>query len=206
MKRVAITGGMESCINPGIHVMNSWLHNYFKEKYEVIQLSRATGYDFYKNYDDILNIGKTCDIFVNSACVADFQIKLLEDLYGHVPNLICLGSVAGEFHEAPQTYKHHPTYPLVKFKLRERCKFIALETMSNKTNLLHLNITETEDLHYGVEGLQKNQLAHILDFWIENPYIRGMDLKFFIGKAFNEGTKKEKVAKILAYYKNKKND
>jgi hypothetical protein len=206
MKRVAITGGKESGINPGIHVLNSWLHEYFKEKYEIIQLSRATGYDFYKNYDDIVNIGKTCDIFVNSACVEDFQIKLLEDLYDKVPNLICLGSVAGDFHEAPQSYENHVTYPQVKFNLMERCKFIPLERMSSKTNLLYLNITETEDLNYGVEGLQKNQLTKILDFWIENPYVKRIDLKFFIGEMFKTHGKRKKIDKVLAYYKNKKND
>lgn len=201
--RVVITGGRESGINPGVHVLNSWLHDYFNEAHEVIQLSRSTGYDLDEKYNEIVEIATTADIFVNSACVKDYQIKLLEDVYGKVPYLICLGSIAGDFCGAPQSYPNHPNYPEVKHKLKERCKWIPLENQQAQTNLLHLNITETEDEKYNIKGLRKKELYNVLDFWLANPYVANIDLKFWTESYYKEH-KQKKVQGILDWYNDKR--
>jgi len=202
--KVVITGGRQSGINPGIHVLNSWLHDYFKD-FDLVQLSRETGYDFDKNYDECVEIARTADIFVNSACVKDYQIKFLEDVYGHVPYIICLGSIAGDFKDAPQSYPNHPNYAEVKDKLKQRCKWIALERIDDslKTNLVHLNITETEDKNFNVVGLVKHDLYKILDFWIENPIMQNIDMKFYT-ESYHKEQKRNKVKKIVDYYNDKR--
>ena len=91
----------------------------------------------------------------------------------------CVEYFAGDMYPAPQNYPNHPNYPEVKHKLKERCKWIQLEQQDATTNLLHLNITETEDHKYNVKGLRQPQLFKILDFWFDNPYIANMDLKFW---------------------------
>ena len=81
--KVVITGSKKSCIKPGIHKMNHWLHEYFSQ-FDLVQISRATGYDFDTDYDKAVEVARTADIFVNSACVKDYQVKFLNDVYGHV--------------------------------------------------------------------------------------------------------------------------
>ena len=73
--RVVITGSKKSN-TPG-HVMNGWMHDYF-EGHEIITISKSNGYDFYTDYDRILEVAKTADIFVNSAAVDKFQIKFFK--------------------------------------------------------------------------------------------------------------------------------
>jgi|TARA_B100001094_G_scaffold40088_1_gene34685 hypothetical protein len=201
--KVVIIGGKESGIAPGIHNMNNWLHEYFAQ-YDLVQLSRVTGYDLDTKYDEIVEIARTADIFINSACVKDYQIKLLDDVYGHVPFLICLGSIAGDMYPAPQNYPNHPNYPEVKHKLKERCKWIQLEKQDATTNLLHLNVTETEDHKYNVKGLQQPQLFKILDFWFDNPYIANMDLKFWT-ESYVKEYKQKKIKGIIDYFNNQRN-
>jgi methyl coenzyme M reductase subunit C-like uncharacterized protein (methanogenesis marker protein 7) len=196
--KIVITGGKKSIIKPGHHVMQEWLHDYFS-KHEVIQLSRETGYDLDKQYDEIVKIAQSADVFVNSACVKDYQIKLLEDVYSYVPYLICVGSIAGDFHEAPQKYENHSNYAEVKHRLKERCKWLPLETLDTKTKLLHLNITETVDPNYDVAGLKQIELNDILDFWFKNPIMSNIDFKFFTESYHYEG-KKEKIKKVVEYY------
>lgn len=202
--KVVITGGRDSGIKPGVHTMNSWLHDYFNEGNEVIQLSRETGYDFDKDYDKCVEIARTADIFVNSACVNDYQIRFLNDVYGYVPYLLTIGSIAGEFLEVQQGYDNHPNYVEVKNKLKQRCKWIQLEQMDNQTTkLLHLNITETCDPKYNVIGLEKTDLNKVLDFWFENPIMSNIDMRFFT-ESYHKEYKRNKVQRIIDHYNDKR--
>ncbi len=199
--KVVITGSKKSCIKPGIHKMNHWLHEYFSQ-FDLVQISRATGYDFDTDYDKAVEVARTADIFVNSACVKDYQVKFLNDVYGHVPTMICLGSIAGDMFGAPQKYDNHPNYPEVKHELKERCKWIQLEKQDAKTNLLHLNITETKEVEWNTEGLDKDQLFNTLDFWLNNQYISNIGYKFW---SENYGEQKlAKVKGIVDYFKQRK--
>lgn len=188
--KVVITGGGHS-LNES-HVLGKWFVQMFDGS---IQLSRSTGYDFYKNYNEIVEVAKTADLFINCSCIDNFQIKLLEDVYGHVPYMIVVGSVSGDFHKAL-----NDNYAKIKYDLKNKCKMIPLEKKSNATNLLHLTITEVEDLRNQKDGVNKDQLKDLINYWLKNPIMSNIDLKFFIGEHFLSGEKLKKINRVLETY------
>jgi hypothetical protein len=188
--KVVMTGGGNS-LNPS-HFLGKWLFEMFDN---TVQLSRTTGYDFNKNYDEIVKEARTADLFINCACVDDYQIKLLEDVYGYVPNMLVIGSISGDFYQAMDI-----PYAKIKHDLKKRCKMIPLEHKTSATNLLHLTVTEVEDLANNKEGINKNQLKDLIEFWLRNPIMANIDLKFFIGEHFLTGEKLEKVNRVLEFY------
>lgn len=188
--KVVMTGGGKSD-NPS-HFLGKWLFEMFDN---TVQLSRTTGYDFKINYDEIVKEARTADLFINCACVEDYQIKLLDDVYGWVPNMLVIGSISGDFYQAI-----NDPYSKVKHELKKRCKMIPLERKTIVTNLLHLTVTEVEDLQNNKEGITRNQLKEIIEFWLRNPVMSNVDLKFFIGEHFLTGEKLEKVNRVLEFY------
>lgn len=190
--RVVITGSPKS--NVSSHVMNGWMYEYFKN-HEIVQLSRSSGYDFNNSYDRALEVATTADVFVNSAVVEDYQIKFLNDLYGKVPKIISLGSIAADFSNALEGF-----YPNMKQKLKLKNRLLPLQHMNNSTDLLHITITEVENIKESINGLNFQQLSKILDFWFENPFFINIDLKYFIDKGYQETFKVEKVQRVLKYY------
>ena len=190
--KVVMTGGGNSD-NPS-HFLGKWLFEMFDN---TVQLSRTTGYDFYSNYDDIVKEARTADLFINCACVDEYQIKLLDDIYGYIPNMLVVGSISGDFYQAI-----NDPYSKIKFDLKKRCKMIPLERKTSVTNLLHLTVTEVEDVANNKEGINKNQLKELVEFWLRNPVMSNVDLKFFIGKHFLTGEKLEKVNRVLKFYAN----
>lgn len=188
--KVVITGGGNSLDTS--HVLGKWFLEIFKD---AVQLSRSTGYDFYTNYDSIVSEARKADLFINCSCVDDYQIKLLEDVYGHVPYMLVVGSISGDFHLALDN-----TYSKVKHQLKKRCKMIPLEKKDNSTNLLHLTITEVENEEIKKDGVTKDQLKELIEFWIKNPIMANVDLKFFISDDFLSEEKIAKVNKVLEFY------
>lgn len=192
--KVAITGSPNSSLNPN-HKMNEWIFDYFNE-YEVIQISRTTGYDFDDNYEEALQLIYDCDIFVNSACIKDVQLKFLKDTYGKVEKIINIGSIAGDFYLAQQAY-NHDNYPLIKNKLKNMCKILPLKSGPH-SKILHLNITEIE--HDEVKGITYQQLSDCLDFWLANTYVQHIDIKPFADVDIKDEKKSNKIRKVLEVY------
>ena len=192
--RVIITGSKKSN-TPG-HVMNGWMHEYF-EGHEIITISKSNGYDFYTDYDRILEVAKTADIFVNSAAVENFQIKFFQDLYGHVPKIISLGSIAADFSDALNDF-----YPKMKKELKTKHKFLPLTNLNVSSDILHITLTEVENIEEHIQGMTYNQLKRILDFWFENPFFTNIDLKYFT-ETYTDSDKLSKIQRVLAHYENK---
>lgn len=192
--KVAITGSPNSSLNPN-HKINEWLYRYFCD-YEVVQISRSTGYDFYENYDAALEKVQQCDLFVNSACVSDYQLHFLKDTYGKVKKIINIGSIAGDFYKAQQTYNHE-NYPEVKYKLKKLCRILPLKSGPH-SDILHLNISEIE--HDEVKGITYDQIKNCLDFWFDNLYVQNMDIKPFADVDIMDTKKSNKIKTVLEIY------
>lgn len=192
--KVVITGSPTSSNND--HIISSWYFEYFKN-HEVIQISRATGYDFNKNYDEIVSIAQSADIFVNNSCIKDFQIKLLQDVYDHVPYMIISGSVSGDFHEALSS---PDGYTKIKQDLKKESKLLPLVDYKNSTKLLHLTLTELETPSINKKGLTYNQFSKVLDFWFDFPVFTNIDFKYFVE---NDDKKIKKVQSVVDYYRKK---
>ena len=99
---VAITGSRKGIRHSGSYILN-WLHDYFSD-HNVTQLSRETGYDFNENFDDIVSEILKNDVFVNASCIDDYQVKLLNAVYGKVKHIICIGSIAGNLNKDVNCY------------------------------------------------------------------------------------------------------
>jgi len=194
--KVVITGSRISS-TPG-HVINGWMYDYFK-KHEVVQLSRSTGYDFNTDYDKALEIARSADVFVNSAAVNDCQIRFLNDLYGVVPKIISIGSIAGDFKDALDDF-----YPKMKYQLKQDNKLLPLKNLGVHSDLLHLTLTEVENKEENLKGLTYDHFSKILDFWFEIPMFTNIDLKYFINEEYHSTDKKEKIQRVLEYYANSK--
>ncbi len=191
--KVVITGSGSP--NEKGHVLGKWLLNCFPND-EVISLSRVTGYDFYHNYDEIVSIAKTADLFINSSCVDNFQSKLLRDVYGYVPYMIVMGSIVGDLHPALNY-----DYSKIKAELKEECRLIPLRQQNSSTTLLHITPTTAESIEDGTEGIRQSDIANIIKFWFDNPAVSNIDCKFFIpADPIRDQEKITKINKILAYY------
>jgi hypothetical protein len=188
--KVVMTGGNSTTPNTNLSLAK-WVRESFDN---VIHLSRSTGYDFYKNYHDIVKEARTAELFINYSCVDDFQIKLLEDVYDYVPNMLVFGSIAGDFPNVKNV-----EYSTIKHNLKNRCKLLPLERKTSNTNLLHLTLTSTEYAEIGKEGITKNQLTDIINFWLENPIISNIDIKIFLDEQFLTSKTFEKLSRELGF-------
>lgn len=45
--------------------IGKFLYNHFSEKYDVLGISRTTGYDLNTDISKIVELSKNCDLFVN---------------------------------------------------------------------------------------------------------------------------------------------
>lgn len=145
---------------------------YFKNKgWEVIGLSRSNGYDVFSRYNDMLEIAKTADLFVNNMSRDGCQIKFLNDLAGVVNKIICCGSIAADYDHV-LNYQ----YSKEKLELKKLCKKLSL-THQDKTKILHLNISLTEDSRETDCGLPHSDIVKAIDFWMDNPRINNIEFE-----------------------------
>ena len=180
---VAITGSRKGIRHSGSYILN-WLHDYFSD-HNVTQLSRETGYDFNENFDDIVSEILKNDGFVNASCIDDYQVKLLNAVYGKVKHIICIGSIAGNFNVEED-------YAKVKRSLKQRCQLLPIETLNTYTNLFHMTISEVEK---DGKGMSQEEFNKVLDFWFENPTIANIDFKHYV-ESYDDW-KIEKIRKIV---------
>lgn len=138
--------------------------------WEVIGVSRTTGYDLSTDIDRIVNLASDVDLFVNCANVGRAQLELLELLHDKVKRMIVFGSVAGDFHQQLQTeYSKH------KQDLAKRCFDLSLKP---EVNILHLNVSMLEDAVTGDVLISYKEVIDTIDFWLVNPRIRSIAYEF----------------------------
>lgn len=162
------------------------LYNYFEQNgWEVIGLSTANGYDVRTRYDDMLEIAKTADLFINNLCVDDCQIRFLNDLVTTVDKIICCGSIAGDFDDML-----HIEYSRVKRELKSLCKKHSLGYL-NKTKILHLNISMAEDAKSTDYGIPYTDIVNAVDFWLQNPRVNNIEFELILTPYTTEKIKLE---------------
>lgn len=160
--------------------------DYFKSKgWEVIGLSRSNGFDVFTRYNDMLEIAKTADLFVNNMSRDNCQIKFLNDLVGHIPKIICCGSIAAD-------YSHYlkDQYSQEKLELKKLCKKYSL-THQDKTKILHLNISLTEDSIESDCGVPHSDIVNAVNFWMSNSRVNNIEFELKLNQLTLENLKKE---------------
>jgi hypothetical protein len=162
------------------------LHDYFeKNGWEVIGLSTANGYNVDTHYNEMLEIAKTADLFINNLCVGDCQIRFLNDLVTKVDKIICCGSIAGDFDDMLNI-----EYSNVKKKLKTLCKKYSLGYL-NKTKILHLNISMAEDAKSTDYGIPYTDIVNAVDFWLDNPRVNNIEFELVLTPYTKEKIKLE---------------
>ena len=162
------------------------IFDYFKSKgWEVIGLSRSNGFDVFNRYNDMLDIAKTADVFVNNMSRDNCQIRFLTELVGHVPKIICCGSIAADYSRSL-----NDQYSQEKLELKKLCKKYSL-THQDSTKLLHLNISLTEDSRESNCGVPHSDIVKAVDFWMDNPRINNIEFELKLNQLTLENLKKD---------------
>jgi len=147
------------------------IYEHLKEiGWEVIGVSRTTGYNLVTDIDEVVALSEGVDLFINCANVGRSQLALLEQLHDKVKRMIVFGSVAGDFHQQLQSeYSEH------KRDLANRCFDLSLKP---DVNILHLNVSMLEDAVTGDVLISYKEVTDTIDFWLSNPRIRSIAYEF----------------------------
>lgn len=150
--------------------IGKFLYNHFSEKYDVLGISRTTGYDLNTDISKIVELSKNCDLFINCAAVGNAQLELLNNLHNKESKMIVFGSIAGNFHKQLKT-----SYSENKFELSNRCFDLSL-LPNNK--ILHLNVSMLEDAINGDNLIKYSEIVNAIEFWLVNPNFSNLTFEF----------------------------
>lgn len=138
-------------------------------EWEVIGVSRQTGYDLTTDVDRVVELVNGADLFINNANVGRAQLNLLNAVNKDIKQIV-LGSVAGEFHQQLQSdYSQH------KADLAQRCRELSL--LPN-TKILHIQISMLEDAVNGDVLIKYQEVIDVIDFWMNNPRFTNISFEF----------------------------
>lgn len=140
------------------------LHNGFI----VEGISKSTGTDISKSYDDILEKAVEFDLFINNACVDDYQYRFLNDLNNKVKNIITIGSTAGYHSDILHRKQDYATNKCNLIKLNQKLSYTSY------SNLLLLNIGLTENASTE-PGCTYEDITETIVFWLKRPNISQID-------------------------------
>ncbi len=146
------------------------LYNYFQTLgWEVVGISRQTGYDLRADLTPIVDIINNADLFINNANVDRAQLELLNLVNPNIKQIV-LGSVAGEFHDQLSSdYSKH------KFDLANRCKELSLLP---STKILHIQVSMLEDAVNSDVLISYNEVIDVIEFWLRNPRFTNISFEF----------------------------
>lgn len=138
-------------------------------EWEVIGVSRQTGYDLNTDIDRVVELANSADLFINNANVNRAQFNLLNAVNKTVKQIV-LGSVAGEFNQQLQSdYSQH------KADLAQRCRELSLLP---DTKILHIQISMLEDAVNGDVLIKYQEVLDVIDFWMANPRFTNISFEF----------------------------
>jgi NAD(P)-dependent dehydrogenase (short-subunit alcohol dehydrogenase family) len=136
--------------------------------WEVVGISRSTGYDLTTDVDRVVTLATNCDVFINCANVS--QLELLNKLNSKVKRMIVFGSIAGDFHSQLQT-----NYSKTKNELATRCFELS---MNPDVHILYLNVSMLEDAVSSDVLISYKDIVDAIDFWLVHPNIRSIAYEF----------------------------
>jgi glycosyltransferase involved in cell wall biosynthesis len=138
-------------------------------EWEVIGVSRQTGYDLNTDISRVVDLVNGADLFINNANVNRAQFNLLNAVNKNVKQIV-LGSVAGEFNQQLQSdYSQH------KADLAQRCRELSLLP---DTKILHIQISMLEDAVNGDVLIKYQEVLDVIDFWMTNPRFTNISFEF----------------------------
>jgi hypothetical protein len=140
--------------------------------WKVQGFSRSNGFDINDKLDEIVELSKDCDLFINNAFVKTHQINLLDKLQGIVPKIIVMGSIAGDYYE--QMYPSCRPYGEIKHQLEQKCKKLSSTSTSN---IVYIKISMLENSISCDHPILYDDVIAAIVWWIENPRINQIDFE-----------------------------
>ena len=140
--------------------------------WEVQGFSRSNGFDLNDKLDEIVELSKDSDLFINNAFVKTHQLDLLNRLEGIVPKIIVMGSIAGDYYE--QMYPSCRSYGEIKHQLEQRCKQLS---STSSSSILYMKISMLENAISCDHPILYADVVLAIDWWLSNPRINQMDFE-----------------------------
>jgi NAD(P)-dependent dehydrogenase (short-subunit alcohol dehydrogenase family) len=140
--------------------------------FDVVGVSRTTGYDISERYQDIIALAETCDLFINNAYCQDYQTRLLKDLAGKT-KIISIGSIAGYYANSVLKKKE---YCLNKSQL-----ITETQRLSFHHNVLVINVSLTENSSSD-PGCTYNDIINVCNYWLDNTNFSVIDFSVKLSK------------------------
>jgi 3-phosphoglycerate kinase len=151
---------------------------FLKNNYEVFLISRTNGIDIHDNLDRVIDICKQSDVVFINLCYKDYQLKILKQIYKHVPHVIVSGGIIREYE------KIKPDLAKVKKELFDFCKVVScMPIEDNACNLLHLDFSFNEDSNSQDRFDNKNttsleSIVSVIDNWFKHPVYWNVQFNF----------------------------
>jgi len=152
------------------------IYNRFNEiGFNVSGVSKSTGFNFKEKYQEIIDIAKECDVFINNAYYKDYQLRFLNDLSNKVPFIITLGSAAGYYYEKVLLKREYCTNKNQLSSLNKKLSF------NSNTKFLILNVAMTENVTSDF-GCSYKDITDMCEFWLKNPTFHSIDFNLKLTK------------------------
>lgn len=140
--------------------------NYFLERdHTVVGISRTSGYDLTNNIEEITNLIKSCDLFINNAHVGTSQAILIEKLYNTIP-IITIGSIASDYVYTGDLYRIEKL--VIETTHKKFKKITNYPMLLLKPGFLE-NFTDKQSIPY-------QQIINSIEFWLNNPRVSLIEL------------------------------
>ena len=151
--KVVVLGGSKG--------LGQLLSAYFK-----LKNSDITEFGKSSSFDEVVDVAKTCDVFICNAYADGRQLNYIETLKDYNIKIIVSGSIAAD---SPDP--NMPVYSLDKKNLRERVIELSQSRNTCKASILLLTLTGTAVKEY-------QTIHNTLDYWLENDTIN--EIRFTI--------------------------
>jgi hypothetical protein len=151
--------------------------------WEVIGLSRTTGFTIPNDLDKIIEVSTDCDLFINSSYAGGNQDILVQALSNKVKKMIVLGSIA-RFEPFNVLI---PEYATAKQKVAEACRLVSIT--NSDMPLLHMdiafiegstpNLADPDPTNFvGDFVIEYQEILSAIDFWLSNTKIRQIEFRW----------------------------
>lgn len=152
--------------------------------WDVVGVSKSTGYPIPEKIDDIVELANECDLFVNCSYAAGYQLEFLERLKRSTKKIIVCSTIS----------RHYPFADILKNEyvknkqdLAQACEFLNTSTDITLADALLLDLAfmqdHTGDLDNPTEitsdyVISFNDVIRAIDFWLDNPAVSLIQFKW----------------------------
>lgn len=162
------------------------LYDYFQDNnHTVIGFSRSNGHDIDLNQDKIVEVLKSCDVFINNASSNDSQLQLLKKTNKIVPKIITVGSISTNYRNALNDN--------IKNDLEDYFNKIAIKPDSSRLLLIKPAFIEGSQSEGRIDSdvtVSHKDIINSICFWMSgNEYITKMDYHFKLTEYTKESLK-----------------